>query len=128
MSELPVVLYTSPDGRVVVNALVKDETLWMTQAGMAELFEVDKSSISRHLRNLFEEGELEERVVVATIATTTPHGAMEGAGTVSRTEADRRAWGEYEQFNRTQQIVSDFDREMKRLLGESDAPCARSGE
>lgn len=78
MSELPVVLYTSPDGRVVVNALVKDETLWMTQAGMAELFEVDKSSISRHLRNIFEEGELEERVVVAKIATTTPHGAMEG--------------------------------------------------
>lgn len=78
MSELPVVLYASPDGRVVVNALVKDETLWMTQAGMAELFEVDKSSISRHLRNIFGEGELEERVVVAKIATTTPHGAMEG--------------------------------------------------
>ena len=78
MSELPVVLYSTPDGRVVVNALVKDETLWMTQAGMAELFEVDKSSISRHLKNIFEEGELEEGVVVAKIATTTPHGAMEG--------------------------------------------------
>lgn len=78
MSELPIVLYSTPDGRVVVNALVKDETLWMTQAGMAELFEVDKSSISRHLKNIFEEGELEEEVVVAKIATTTPHGAMEG--------------------------------------------------
>lgn len=78
MSELPVVLYSSPDGRVVVNALVKGETLWMTQQGMAVLFEVDKSSISRHLKNIFEEGELEEGVVVAKIATTTPHGAMEG--------------------------------------------------
>ena len=78
MSELPVVLYSTPDGRVIVNALVKDETLWMTQAGMAELFEVDKSSISRHLKNIFEEGELEEGVVVAKIATTTPHGAMGG--------------------------------------------------
>lgn len=78
MSELPIVLYSTPDGRVVVNALVRDETLWMTQAGMAELFEVDKSSISRHLKNIFEEGELEEEVVVAKIATTTPHGAMEG--------------------------------------------------
>lgn len=38
--ELPVVLYTSPDGMVMVKALVKEETLWMTQAGMAELFGV----------------------------------------------------------------------------------------
>ncbi len=74
--EQPVVLYTSPDGKVMVNALVKDETLWMTQAGMATLFEVDKSSISRHLKNIFAEGELIEEVVVAKIATTTPHGAM----------------------------------------------------
>ena len=56
--EMPVVLYTSPDGKVTVNALVKDETLWMTQLGMAMLFEVDKSSISRHLKNIFADGEL----------------------------------------------------------------------
>jgi hypothetical protein len=74
--EMPVVLYTSPDGKVMVNAIVKDETLWMTQAGMAMLFEVDKSSISRHLKNIFLEGELIEEVVVAKIATTTRHGAM----------------------------------------------------
>lgn len=74
--EMPVVLYTSPDGKVMVNAIVKDETLWMTQAGMAMLFEVDKSSISRHLKNIFLEGELVEEVVVAKIATTTRHGAI----------------------------------------------------
>lgn len=74
--EMPVVLYTSPDGKVMVNAIVKDETLWMTQAGMAMLFEVDKSSISRHLKNIFLEGELIEEVVVAKIATTTRHGAI----------------------------------------------------
>ena len=68
--EMPVVLYTSPDGKVVVNAIVKDETLWMTQLGMAMLFEVDKSSISRHLKNIFADGELTEDVVVAKIATT----------------------------------------------------------
>ena len=76
--EMPVVLYTSPDGKVTVNALVKNETLWMTQLGMAMLFEVDKSSISRHLKNIFAEGELDERVVVAKFATTTPHGAIAG--------------------------------------------------
>ncbi len=74
--EIPVVLYTSTDSKVMVNAIVKDETLWMTQAGMAMLFEVDKSSISRHLKNIFLEGELIEEVVVAKIATTTRHGAI----------------------------------------------------
>ena len=76
--EMPVVLYTSPDGKVTVNALVKNETLWMTQLGMAMLFEVDKSSISRHLKNIFAEGELTEEVVVAKFATTTLHGAIDG--------------------------------------------------
>ena len=76
--EMPVVLYTSPDGKVTVNALVKNETLWMTQLGMALLFEVDKSSISRHLKNIFAEGELTEEVVVAKFATTTLHGAIDG--------------------------------------------------
>lgn len=76
--ESPIVLYTSPDGRVMAKAIVKDETLWMTQLSLAELFEVDKSSISRHLKNIFAEGELQEEVVVAKIATTTQHGAIEG--------------------------------------------------
>ena len=77
-NEFPVVLYTTPEGRVTVKAIVKDETLWMTQLAMTELFEVDKSSISRHLKNIFAEGELLEEVVVAKIATTTQHGAIAG--------------------------------------------------
>lgn len=45
---------------------------------MAELFGVSTSSISRHLKNIFDEGELNEEVVIAEIATATQHGAMEG--------------------------------------------------
>ena len=45
---------------------------------MAELFGIDKSGISRHLSNIFKSGELDEKVVVAKIATTTQHGAIEG--------------------------------------------------
>lgn len=71
-------VYTSKDEDVSVNALVKDDTIWLTQKGMAELFDVNKSSISRHLNNIFEEGELDSEVVVAKIETTTPHGAIEG--------------------------------------------------
>ena len=56
----------------------KDESIWLNQKGMAELFDVTTSSISRHLKNVFEEGELDEKVVVTEIATTTQHGAIEG--------------------------------------------------
>lgn len=71
-------IYHTAEENVSVNALVKDETIWLTQKAMAELFDVDKSSISRHLKNIFNEGELDEKVVVAKIATTTQHGAIEG--------------------------------------------------
>ena len=69
-------MYHSMDEDVSVNALIKDETIWLTQKAMAELFEVDKSTISCHLKNIFQEGELQENVVVAKIATTTQHGAI----------------------------------------------------
>lgn len=71
-------VYQTAQENVSVNALVKDETIWLTQKAMAELFDVDKSSISRHLKNIFNEGELDEKVVVAKIAITTQHGAIEG--------------------------------------------------
>ena len=71
-------MYRTADEDVSVNAVIKDETVWLTQKAMAELFSVDKSSISRHLKNIFAEGELDETVVVAEIATTTQHGAMQG--------------------------------------------------
>ncbi len=76
--QMEMVLYHSEQNDVTVNAIIKDENLWITQKAMAELFGVDKSGISRHLSNIFKSGELDEKVVVAKIATTTPHGAMEG--------------------------------------------------
>lgn len=77
-NEIDFLVYRLPDEDGEVKAVVKDETLWTTQKGMAELFGVDKSTISRHLKNIFSEGELDEKVVVAKIATTTPHGAIVG--------------------------------------------------
>ena len=78
MNEKNILLYQLPEARGSIQVYVKDETLWATQKAMAELFGVTKPSISRHLRNIFEEGELEEKVVVAKNETTTTHGAMEG--------------------------------------------------
>ena len=84
--QMQMVLYHSEDGTVSVNAYIKDEELWITQKAMAELFGVDKSGISRHLKNIFNTGELDERVVVAKIATTTQHGAMDGKTQTSETK------------------------------------------
>ena len=76
--QFELLLYRAIDEDVTVSTLIKDETLWLSQKAMGELFGVDKSTISRHLKNIFQDGELEEAVVVAKIATTTQHGAING--------------------------------------------------
>ena len=69
-------VYRSSNEDVSVNAIIKDETVWLTQKGMAELFGVQIPAISKHLKNIFDEGELDEGVVVSKMEITTPHGAM----------------------------------------------------
>lgn len=75
--QMEMVLYRTEDDNVTVSALIKDETIWLTQKAMAELFGIDKSGISRHLAKIFESGELDEKMIVAKIAITTQHGAMQ---------------------------------------------------
>ena len=71
-------IYRTAEENISVDALVKDETIWLTQKGMAELFGVHTPAISKHLKNIFEEGELQEEVVVSKMEITTPHGAIQG--------------------------------------------------
>lgn len=61
-----------------MQVIIRDETLWCTQKAMAELFGVGVPAISKHLKNIFEEGELEENVVISKLEITTQHGAIEG--------------------------------------------------
>ena len=68
------VLYTDLNGNVQVEAFVKDETIWLTQKSMAELFDAAKSTISEHIKNIFESGELEEDSVVRKFRTTASDG------------------------------------------------------
>ncbi|MDD2364695.1 MAG: virulence RhuM family protein [Desulfuromonadaceae bacterium] len=74
-------LYTSPDGKIRIETRIQNETVWLSLNQMAELFQVDKSGISRHLKNIFETGELQPDATVANFATV----QQEGARTVSRT-------------------------------------------
>lgn len=73
-----ILIYQTEDGLTKIDVNMQDETVWLTQEQMAELFQRDKSTISRHIKNIFLEGELDERLVVAEFATTSQHGAMEG--------------------------------------------------
>ena len=71
-------MYSLPDEEGKVQVVIKDETLWCTQKAMAQLFGVGVPAISKHLKNIFEEGELSKNVVVSKMEITTQHGAMEG--------------------------------------------------
>lgn len=77
-NELQFLIYNTPEEDVSVNAVVKDDTIWLTQKAMSELFEVGVPAVSKHLKNIFKEGELEEKVVISILETTTEHGAVEG--------------------------------------------------
>lgn len=68
-SETQFILYQLPEEEGVIQVVVKDETIWATQKAMAQLFGVDKSGISRHIANVFKEGELKQEMTVAKIAT-----------------------------------------------------------
>jgi len=67
-------IYTAPDGAVKVDVFIKDETLWLTQKALAELFGVQRPAITKHLKNIFETGELEEKVVCSILEHTTANG------------------------------------------------------
>ena len=74
-NEIQFLLYNLPQENGSVQVVVKDETIWCTQKAMAQLFGIDKSGISRHLSNIFSEGELDPNVTVAKIATVVNRGA-----------------------------------------------------
>jgi hypothetical protein len=74
-----VLVYEDRDGRVRVDVRLEQETVWLSLTQMAELFGRDKSVISRHLRNVFQSGELERQATVAKIATVQQEGGREVA-------------------------------------------------
>ena len=71
-------LYTAPSGAVKVEVLLSNETIWLTQERMAALFGVQRPAITKHLKNIFDSGELQENVVVSILEHTTEHGAIAG--------------------------------------------------
>jgi hypothetical protein len=73
-----IIIYQTEDGQTKIQTRLENETVWLTQAQMAELFGKGRSTITEHLGNIFEEGELDERVVCRNFRHTTQHVAIEG--------------------------------------------------
>lgn len=73
-NEIQFLLYNMPDEEGKVQVVIKDETIWCTQKAMAQLFGIDKSGISRHIANIYKDGELSPDTTVAKIATVVNRG------------------------------------------------------
>ena len=76
MSEI--LLYKTPNDNIRFEVFIRDETIWLTQKQIAELFGVKIPAISKHIKNIYESGELDEIVVVSKMEITTQHGAIKG--------------------------------------------------
>jgi prophage maintenance system killer protein len=76
--ENQIVIYQADDGEMKIDVQLQEETIWLTQAQMAELFEKGRTTITEHIRNIFKEGELEEELVCRDFRHTTEHGAIKG--------------------------------------------------
>jgi hypothetical protein len=72
-----ILFYRTPNGEERIEVVFRDENFWMTQKALAELFGVQRPTITKHLGNIFATGELMEEVVSSILEHTTPHGAVE---------------------------------------------------
>ena len=74
MKDNKLIIYKNSDGNIIVDAIYKDETLWLSQKGMSKVFDVGVPAISKHLKNIFEENELDKNSVVSKMEITAPDG------------------------------------------------------
>ena len=81
-----IVIYTTEDNVVSLDVKLENDTVWLSQSQMATLFDKDRTTISRHINNVFKEGELDKKLVCAKIAHTEKHGRREGHLQTSFTE------------------------------------------
>ena len=73
-----ILIYQNSENNIKIDVRLEDETVWLTQSQICDLFQKSKATISEHIRHIFDEGELDEKVVVRNFRTTTLHGAIAG--------------------------------------------------
>ena len=72
-----ILIYQNPEGNIKIDVRLEEETVWLTQAQIAELFGKSRTTITGHIQNIFSEGELDEKVVCRDFRHTTQHGAIQ---------------------------------------------------
>ena len=78
MKNNQLIIYQTEDGKIKIETHFENETVWLNQAQIGELFQKSKATISEHIKNIFKDGELVEELVVRDFRTTTQHGAVKG--------------------------------------------------
>ena len=73
-----ILIYQNQEGNIKIDVQLNNETVWLTQAQMAQLFGKDRRTISEHISNIFKEGELNQDMVIRKIRATTQHCAIPG--------------------------------------------------
>ena len=73
-----ILIYQNSDGNITIDVRLEEETVWLTQAQIAQLFGKGRTTVTEHIGNIFKEGELDEKVVCRDFRLTTEHGAVKG--------------------------------------------------
>ena len=79
MTESQIILYTTPDGDIKVDTVLQNETIWIPQTAVAEFFGVNVPAISKHLSNIYEEGELSREATISKMETVQNEGGRQVA-------------------------------------------------
>ena len=123
MNEIQFILYQLPDENGKVQVVIKDETIWATQKAMAQLFGVGVPAISKHLKGGREGGKKRNNFLLSRchyccwLPGFLPKGyTFSPMGYISAQQAKEKAEAEYDIFNRTQHIDSDFDKEIRGMI------------
>ena len=123
-NELRFLIYNTPDHDVSVSAIVKDDTVWLTQKAMAELFDCSSDNISLHLKNIFADGELAESATTEEFSVVQKEGSRDVKRATIFYSLDAiisvgyrvHSREKYDEFNKTQKIISDFEKQAKQRL------------
>lgn len=128
-----IVIYSTENGKSKLEVLLENETIWLNQKQIAELYNKSKSTISEHIKNIFEEEELERDSVVRKFRTTASDGknydveyynlemiivnrdVLEDRGKISKKEADQKAKSEYEKYSKLRRIQKEKEAEREHF-------------
>ena len=116
MTESDIIFYTMPNGQISVLVQYEDGSFWLTQKRMAELFGVESHTITYHLKEIYQSGELQ---ILNQFLELSQYPILQDKGKISAVEAKIKAEQEYDVFRTIQDenYLSDFDREIKRIQG-----------